>query len=105
MLHLARHVLLPLAVAVTFFRKRWRSAFLWMMAAMAIDLDHLLATPIYDPLRCSIGFHPLHKVPAMVLYLALLAIPRTRLLGIGLVIHIGLDAMDCRINTGAWISG
>ena len=105
MIHLALHVLLPLAVAATFFRSRWRSAFLWMMAGMVIDLDHLLATPIYDPLRCSIGFHPLHRLPAIALYLVLLAFPKTRLLGIGLVIHIALDAMDCRINTGAWVYG
>ena len=105
MIHLALHVLLPLAVAASFFRNRWRSAFVWMMAGLLIDLDHLLATPVYDPLRCSIGFHPLHTWPAMILYLALLAVPRTRLLGIGLVIHIVLDSLDCRINTGAWVAG
>ena len=58
MIPLALHVLLPLAVALAFFRKRWRRAFLWMMAGMLIDLDHLLATPIYDPLRCSIVMTP-----------------------------------------------
>ncbi|MDJ0653058.1 MAG: DUF6122 family protein [Xanthomonadales bacterium] len=105
MIHLALHVLLPLAVAAAFFRNRWRSAFVWMMAGMLIDLDHLLATPIYDPLRCSVGFHPLHQWPAIILYLVLLAFPKTRLLGIGLVIHIALDSMDCRINTGVWMTG
>ena len=29
-------------------------------ATMLVDLDHLLATPLYNPDRCSLGFHPLH---------------------------------------------
>ena len=33
-----------------------------MIATMLVDIDHLLATPIYDPLRCSIGYHPLHQL-------------------------------------------
>ena len=36
---------------------------------MFVDLDHLLANPIYDPCRCSIGFHPLHNYFAIVIYL------------------------------------
>ena len=36
-----------------------------MMATMLVDLDHLFADPIYDPDRCSIGFHPLHQYPIM----------------------------------------
>jgi len=60
-----------------------------------IDLDHLLADPVYAPGRCSIGFHPLHTAPAIGVY-ALLTLPRrTRVVGIGLLIHIGLDALDC----------
>lgn len=66
-----------------------------MLATMLVDLDHLLARPIYDPERCSIGFHPLHTAPAIVGY-ALLAFPRTtRLVGLGLIIHMALDALDC----------
>ena len=66
-----------------------------MVATMLVDLDHLLANPIYDPHRCGIGFHPLHTFPAMVAY-ALLLVPRaSRLPALGLVIHMALDALDC----------
>jgi hypothetical protein len=66
-----------------------------MVATMAVDLDHLLAVPVFDPHRCSLGFHPLHTWPAMALYLFMAAVPKTRLVGMGLVIHMVLDAIDC----------
>ncbi|SHG58712.1 hypothetical protein SAMN04488522_106168 [Pedobacter caeni] len=66
-----------------------------MMATMVVDLDHLLAVPIYDPNRCSIGFHPLHSYYAIGVYVILLFFPKTRLVGIGLVIHMILDYIDC----------
>jgi hypothetical protein len=95
--HLILHVLVPLLVAVVFFRRNWRRAWLIMLATMLVDLDHLLADPIYDPGRCSIGFHPLHSYPAIAAYI-ILTLPRpTRLAGLGLVIHMALDALDCRL--------
>ena len=95
--HLVLHFAIPVAVALTFFRAQWVRASLVMIATMLVDLDHLLATPLYDPNRCSIGFHPLHTAPAIVVY-ALLVYPRaTRLIGIGLLIHIGLDGIDCGV--------
>lgn len=95
MLHLALHAAVPGLVAALFFRSTWRRAWLVMLLTMLVDLDHFLATPIYDPDRCSIGFHPLHTVPAIVLY-AVLALPRpTRLVGLGLLIHMALDGLDC----------
>lgn len=65
------------------------------MLGLTIDVDHLLSDPIYAPLRCSIGFHPLHTWPALVVYALLCAHPRTRLLGIGLLLHLLLDTTDC----------
>lgn len=94
-LHLLLHILVPLAVALLFYRRRWFSAWLWMMAGWLIDIDHLWADPVYVPDRCSIGFHPLHRPPAIAVYCLLLLPRRTRLLAIGLLIHIGLDAVDC----------
>ena len=94
-IHLLLHALVPLAIALMFFRPQWRRAWLWMMAGCLIDIDHLWADPLYDPGRCSIGFHPLHRVPAIVFYVLLLLPRRTRLLAIGLLVHIGLDALDC----------
>lgn len=94
-IHLLLHFAVPLGVALAFFRARWRSAFLIMVATMLVDLDHLLATPLYDPNRCSIGFHPLHTWPAMIVYVGLLVPKRTRLVGLGLAIHMALDGIDC----------
>lgn len=98
--HLLLHALVPAFVAFLFFRARWRQAWLLMMATMLVDLDHLLADPIYDPHRCSIGFHPLHTWPAIALYAALSLHPRTRLVGLGLVIHMLLDFSDCAVQRG-----
>ena len=67
-----------------------------MLATMLVDLDHLLADPIYDPNRCSIGFHPLHSVVAIAGYVVLLAFKKPwRWLGIGLLMHMATDLLDC----------
>lgn len=66
-----------------------------MLATMIVDLDHLLAEPIFDPFRCGINFHPLHSYPAIGIYLVLIAIPKLRLIGLGLTIHMALDWIDC----------
>jgi len=97
--HLLLHVLVPLGVAWVFHRAQWRSAWVWLLAGWLIDIDHLLADPIYAPGRCSIGFHPLHTAPAAAVYAALLLPRRSRLLATGLLIHLGLDAVDC-----AWMA-
>jgi hypothetical protein len=94
-IHLLLHVLVPGAVAWLAFRGQWRTAWLVMVGTMLIDLDHLLAEPIYDPGRCSIGFHPLHTGPAIGAYALLALWPRARLVGVGLLIHVALDAIDC----------
>jgi len=94
-IHLLLHVVVPAAVALLFFRPQWRRAFLIMLATMAVDLDHLLATPLYDPNRCSIGFHPLHTWPVLLIYLMLVIPKPTRVIGLGLVIHMALDGIDC----------
>jgi len=94
-LHILLHFAIPGTVAGLAFRDKWLTSWLIMMSAMIIDLDHLLANPIFDPNRCSIGFHPLHTIGVIIFYPLLLLVPRLRLLGLGLLIHIGLDALDC----------
>lgn len=66
-----------------------------MLSAYLIDLDHLLADPVFDPDRCSIGFHTMHSYYAVGLYALLVYFPKTRILGIGLLIHIFVDMTDC----------
>lgn len=62
---------------------------------MLIDIDHLLAVPIFDPYRCSINFHPLHTYWAFGVYVILLFFRKTRLVGIGLTLHLVTDFIDC----------
>ena len=94
-IHLGLHLLVPLGAARVFFKDLLRQAWLIMMLTMVVDLDHLFANPVYDPNRCSIGFHPLHSYPAMVSYCLMAAIPKLRLIGFGLLIHMILDGLDC----------
>ena len=93
--HIGLHFLVPALYARMVYADRWRYAFLVMMATMLVDLDHLLADPLYDPNRCSIGFHPLHTSPAIAGYGLMLLLPKLRLVGIGLLIHMLLDTTDC----------
>lgn len=95
MLHIVLHFAVPALVALVFFRSRWLSAWLIMIATMVVDLDHLVADPVYDPLRCSIGFHPLHSLVPVAVYVLMCFVPPLRLVGLGLVIHMALDAADC----------
>lgn len=95
LIHYGIHFALPLAIAFAFFPKnRWGVALL-LLAGIAIDLDHLWAYPTFDPDRCSIGFHPLHSYVAIAGYAALLLFPKTRLVGLALMIHMAADLSDC----------
>lgn len=112
MLHIALHLIVPLLVAGIVYRRHFNRAALIMLATMVVDVDHLLATPIYDAVRCSIGFHPLHSVPAIVAYAWGMLLPlwlgrkpdapgfrpgalALHWIGLGLLIHMGLDWGDC----------
>ncbi|MCP4130935.1 MAG: hypothetical protein GY754_08120 [bacterium] len=94
-IHLALHFLVPALAAGALYRHKFRTAWFIMAATMIIDLDHLLANPVFDPTRCSIGFHPLHSYYAIGVYCILLCIPKLRIVALGLLIHIGLDLIDC----------
>ena len=93
--HYGIHFLLPLLIAVLFYKKWFWKVYLIMIATMLIDVDHLLAKPIFDPNRCSINFHPLHSYYAIGIYLSMLIPNKTRVLAIGLLIHILADTVDC----------
>ena len=96
-LHYGIHFLLPVAIGLLFFKEnRWKVVLI-LLAAILIDLDHLLATPVFDPNRCSIGFHPLHTYWAIIFYFMLLGWKKTRIIGLGLLIHILADAVDCAL--------
>jgi hypothetical protein len=95
LVHYGIHFIVPVVIALVWFKNQWKLALLIMLSTMLIDLDHLLATPIFDANRCSINFHPLHSYYAIALYILLSFIKKTRILGIGCVIHIIADSADC----------
>jgi hypothetical protein len=103
MLHIFLHLAVPGAVAFVLYRPREIQAGLTMLAMMAVDLDHLVADPI---------FHPLHSLPAIVIYALVFVAailfqkrlevsglgPAARLMhwaSLGLLIHMALDWGDC----------
>ncbi|WP_339697488.1 DUF6122 family protein [uncultured Marixanthomonas sp.] len=93
--HYSLHFLAPGLLAWIFFRNNWKRAWLIMIATMLVDLDHLLADPIFSPGRCSIGFHPLHSYYAICVYLVFLFFKKTRIIAVGLLFHMVTDFIDC----------
>ncbi len=96
LVHYTLHLLVPGLIAYIFFRKQWKKAWLIMLATMLVDVDHLFATPIFDPGRCSINFHPLHTYWAMAVYVLLLFFKKTRIIAVGLLFHMLTDFIDCQ---------
>ncbi|MDP2067806.1 MAG: DUF6122 family protein [Lutibacter sp.] len=94
-IHYGMHFLLPGAIAFYFFRENWKKVWLIFILIMLVDLDHLLATPIFSATRCSINFHILHSYYAIAIYLVALFFKKTRIVAIGLLLHILTDAIDC----------
>ena len=94
-IHLVLHILVPGLVARYAYTGNWKRSWFIMVAVMVVDFDHFLSNPVYDPDRCGIGFHILHSYPAIGVYIALALIGGTRLIGIGLLIHMALDGIDC----------
>ena len=94
--HYFLHLGFPLILAWAFFRSDWKRAYLIMLATMLVDLDHLLADPLFQADRCSIGFHPLHSFYAIPIYVLMLLLPYPfRLIGLGLLLHMATDFIDC----------
>lgn len=113
MLHIVLHVIVPFLIALIFYRSRWKWTFFLLLSTMLVDVDHLLADPVYDPNRCSINFHPFHTTDAILLYVIIYLTPfffisresrqkswvkildAFQLIGLGLIIHMSLDWLDC----------
>ena len=95
LVHYGIHFLVPVLVGFYFFKDNRLRAILILLAGIVIDVDHLLATPIFEANRCSIGFHPLHSYWAIGLYVVLFFFKKTRLVGLALLIHMVADISDC----------
>ncbi len=94
-IHYGLHYIFPGLIAYYFFRSNWKRVWVILILTMLIDIDHLLATPIFDPNRCSINFHPLHTYIAAIGYLILLFFKKTRVIATGLLLHLLTDGLDC----------
>lgn len=94
-IHYSLHFMAPLGLAKLFFPTQFKFAFWLIITTMLIDLDHLIANPIFDPNRCSVGFHLLHSYPFPLFYIGLLFFRQTRIIGLGLLFHLLTDGIDC----------
>lgn len=94
-LHYGIHFIVPIVIGFLFFKEHRAKVIFILWAGILIDVDHVLADPIFDPNRCSINFHPLHTYWATAVYFALLFFKKTRIFGLALVLHIIADTVDC----------
>jgi len=97
--HYFLHLIFPVIIAWFFFKEQWIKVYFILLLTMVVDLDHLLANPIFDPERCSLGFHFLHSYIAIGFYALGLFFKKTRVIAIGLLLHMATDGIDC-----IWIS-
>ena len=102
LVHYGLHFVFPLVIAALWPRRRWQVVYMLLLSTMLIDIDHLLARPIFDPSRCSVGTHLLHSYPMVALYVVMLFLPYARwgwpwwlrALAVGLTFHIFTDWQD-----------
>ena len=94
--HYSLHFAFPLFIAFVFFKKDWKKVYLILIMTMLVDLDHLVADPIFQADRCSINFHFLHTYYAMFIYVVSLFFRKPfNVIGIGLLFHMLTDYIDC----------
>ena len=95
-IHYFLHFGFPVILAYLFFRENWKKVTLILLATMLVDVDHLFASPIFDPNRCSFSFHLFHSYYAIGLYVILLFLKRPyNIIGLGLLLHMLTDFIDC----------
>jgi len=96
LIHYSLHFAFPALIAYIFFRRDWKKVYIIFLATMLVDVDHVLATPIFEASRCGFGFHFLHSYWAIAVYVLLLFFKRPyRIIGIGLLFHMFTDLIDC----------
>ncbi|WP_396173430.1 DUF6122 family protein [Flavobacterium sp.] len=98
LVHYSLHLLAPGLIAWCFFREQWKKTWGLFLLTMLVDLDHLFATPMFDPNRCGIGFHILHSYYAIGTYIVLLFFVKNKtfqIILIGLLFHMFTDFQDC----------
>ncbi len=97
-IHLVSHGAVPAGIAYLIKTENdWKKRALTYLLANLVDSDHFLAQPVYDSNRCSINLHPLHSEYALFGFSLLALNPLTKDVGTGLLIHMGLDYIDCEL--------
>ncbi len=95
-IHYFLHFGFPFVIAFLFFRNEWLSVAFILLLTLLVDLDHLLATPVFQANRCGLGLHYLHTYIAIVLYVVMLFLRRPfNIIGMGLMLHMFTDLIDC----------
>lgn len=94
--HYFLHFIFPVFIAKVFFAGDWKKAYFIMLGTMLVDLDHLFSTPMFDPKRSSIGFHPLHTYPMIALYFlgVIFFRGKYKIISVGLFFHMFTDFQD-----------
>lgn len=96
--HYFLHFIFIGAIAYWYDKENWKRNWLILVSTMAVDIDHVIANPIFHPHRCSIGFHLLHSeyiIPLYFLGAIFLKNYTLRLVSIGLAFHMITDFIDC----------
>ena len=93
--HYGIHFIVPLFIAFYFYKENRFWVAIILLSGILIDIDHVVAHPMFDPNRCSINFHPLHSYWAITFYVILFMFKRTRVIGLALLLHILADTVDC----------
>ena len=98
LVHYFLHLIFIGAIAYWYDRNNWKKYWLVLLATMLVDVDHLVADPIFMPGRCSIGFHILHSefiIPFYFIGAIFLKRGLFKLIMIGLAFHMITDFIDC----------
>ncbi len=93
-IHYGLHFAMPVLFARLYDKEKWMRIYAIFLASMLVDLDHLFATPIFDPNRLSVGYHFLHSYYAMGVYALGLFFRPTRILAFALIFHLFTDIID-----------
>ncbi|MBO4907473.1 MAG: hypothetical protein J5486_10690 [Bacteroidaceae bacterium] len=106
LLHYGLHFGAPILLAMLFKKEHRRKALYIMWCTMIVDIDHILASPVFQPERMSVGYHPLHSIPAIAAYVILFGLtfilPAFRIhapwwlrpICLGLLFHMFTDWLD-----------
>ncbi|MDN3595225.1 DUF6122 family protein [Zunongwangia endophytica] len=96
--HYSMHFLAIGIIAYFFDKDHWKQNWIILALTMLVDIDHIFASPLFDPNRCGIGFHPLHSQFAIACYVIAAVFLRKgifKLIFIGLSFHMLTDFLDC----------